>query len=263
MSCTESSKKLSTKSHAIDKRKNISMQRWRILKEVLLGRKSSETCQHSASVRRFKGFGLLTTQKLSYIESDSFGEWYEYTMKDIPDFRMTIRQLPGVITPESLRGFNNTGNVCVWPAEEVMAYFCLQHTDWFSGKTVCELGGGMTCLAGVALSVATDVSYVELSDGNEESVSNLKEIIKKNMENDLVDKTKLSASPKALSFFHQQILSKTRPGTIHYSLMLCVLLHPVHLYRQTISLFFDEGRGDLVRTIESLLKPEVCICLLW
>ncbi|KAK3589074.1 hypothetical protein CHS0354_008723 [Potamilus streckersoni] len=194
MSCTESSKKLSTKSHAIDKRKNISMQRWRILKEVLLGRKSSETCQHSASVRRFKGFGLLTTQKLSYIESDSFGEWYEYTMKDIPDFRMTIRQLPGVITPESLRGFNNTGNVCVWPAEEVMAYFCLQHTDWFSGKTVCELGGGMTCLAGVALSVATDVSYVELSDGNEESVSNLKEIIKKNMENDLVDKTKLSAS---------------------------------------------------------------------
>ncbi|KJE94461.1 hypothetical protein CAOG_05100 [Capsaspora owczarzaki ATCC 30864] len=44
------------------------------------------------------------------------------------------------VTPEALIGFNNTGNVCVWPSEEVLA-----------GKRVIELGSGYSALAALVV----------------------------------------------------------------------------------------------------------------
>lgn len=81
---------------------------------------------------------------------------------------------------ETLMGFNNTGNVCVWPAEEVMAYYCLKHSDMFQGASVCEVGGGMTSLSGLLLASTGLLSKVLLTDGNQTSVDNIQEIITAN-----------------------------------------------------------------------------------
>ena len=60
-----------------------------------------------------------------------------------------VRFYKGPVGLDEMMGFNNTGNVCLWPSEEVMTYFCVQNSGIFDGKSVCELGGGMTCLGGL------------------------------------------------------------------------------------------------------------------
>ena len=115
--------------------------------------------------------------------------WYNFdSFQRLVDDRISI---------QTVLGFNNTGNVCeftwkgivfgvkasllffliflgVWPAEEIMTYFCLQNKQkfrfsvdlvfettqkirssyisffsFFRHKRICEIGGGMTCLAGL------------------------------------------------------------------------------------------------------------------
>ena len=55
-------------------------------------------------------------------------------------------------------GFNNTGNVCIWPSEELLAHVCLTRRDRFRGKTVLELGGGMASLAAFLVALQGRVS---------------------------------------------------------------------------------------------------------
>lgn len=77
-------------------------------------------------------------------------------------------------------GFNNTGNVCIWPSEEILGYYCLRNLELFSGKSVCELGCGMSALAGVMLASTHVPTCVLLTDGNSTSVDNVKTIVSVN-----------------------------------------------------------------------------------
>ncbi|KAL4237431.1 hypothetical protein ACF0H5_002148 [Mactra antiquata] len=223
-----------TKRRKLDRRA-IALQRWNILREILLsGRSLLATSEYAASVRRFKSFGLLKT----YAESNKKDEeWFIYTAPKWPDFLMNIRHLNFHVKPDALLGFNNTGNVCVWPSEEILTYYCLCYKNIFSGKSVIELGGGMTCLAGVALCVTTDVSYVELTDGNEDSVTNLKSIIKRN--SDCIGETKLSS--RMLRWGCGELDKNLEEK---FDFVLCA-----------DCLFFEEGREDLVTMVHDLLKP--------
>ncbi|KAK3093313.1 hypothetical protein FSP39_013970 [Pinctada imbricata] len=219
------------------RRYQIAMQRWAILKQALLGGKSSETCKSSVSVRRFSSFGLLQTE---YLFSNNKEEtWYQYTCADFPNFKMTIKHLPGKINANSLNGFNNTGNVCVWPSEEVMAYYCIKNLDEFRNKNIIELGGGMTCLAGVAVSILSEAQSVVLTDGNEESIDNLTDILNDKSNAELLRKTKVSSR---MLRWGEGELDKDLRG--HFDIIICA-----------DCLFFDEGREDLVQLVYDLLKP--------
>jgi hypothetical protein len=60
------------------------------------------------------------------------------------DTRPTLAQLVSH-RASSTHGVDNTGNVCVWPSEEVLGLLVASRGRWdVSGKTVIELGGGMT-----------------------------------------------------------------------------------------------------------------------
>ncbi|KAE8715934.1 putative Zeamatin precursor [Hibiscus syriacus] len=64
---------------------------------------------------------------------------------------------------------DNTGLVCQWPSEDVLAYHCLSHADMFRSKRVIELGSGYG-LAGLAIAAATEALEVVISDGNPQVV---------------------------------------------------------------------------------------------
>lgn len=64
---------------------------------------------------------------------------------------------------------DTTGLVCCWPSEDVLAYFCIKHSDIFRSKRVLELGSGYG-LAGLAIAATTEASEVVISDGNPQVV---------------------------------------------------------------------------------------------
>ncbi|RAL45810.1 hypothetical protein DM860_009674 [Cuscuta australis] len=64
---------------------------------------------------------------------------------------------------------DNTGLVCQWPSEDVLAYYCLSHGDMFRHKRVMELGSGYG-VAGLVVAVATDALEVVITDGNPQVV---------------------------------------------------------------------------------------------
>ncbi len=103
-------------------------------------------------------------------------------------------KLAQCVTPKGLLsnhlyGVDNTGNVCVWPTETILASLLVDVCAFSSsvaGKTVLELGGGLTSLAGLALAcdIPTDdgspslptrehhPSRVVLTDGHPDCVAN-------------------------------------------------------------------------------------------
>ncbi|XP_022333806.2 calmodulin-lysine N-methyltransferase-like [Crassostrea virginica] len=219
-------------------RKAKALQRWKILKQVLTGSASSETCTSEVSVRRFSSYGLLKTQHSSTEPEGNV--WYQYTAPGRPGFNMSVRHLPGKLDASTLLGFNNTGNVCVWPSEEVMTNYCLQHLEDFRDCSVCELGGGMTCLAGLALAIEAQAESVVLSDGNQESVENLNVILKEKENCAKFGKTQVSSR---LICWGSDSKHEDLVGSFDF--VLCA-----------DCLFFDEGRADLADLIFDILKPK-------
>lgn len=144
------------------------------------------------SVRRFAGFNLFS-KKIVQIESElneneADYEWVEYrpraeiatTGNSLDNTLMLIKQRCRKVVLEDLTGFDNTGNVCLWPSEEVLASYVLKRKDQFCGKAVCELGAGMTGLAGIALAVMGNPLKVLLTDGNEDCVKNMEAVVRQN-----------------------------------------------------------------------------------
>nr|XP_006813145.1 PREDICTED: calmodulin-lysine N-methyltransferase-like [Saccoglossus kowalevskii] len=214
-------------------------QRWRLLGQVLARKRESRPFRsekHCASTRKFISFGLLSTTHLD--TDDEFNSWYRYTCQDVTEFSVDIRQLTGPMGIEELIGFNNTGNVCVWPSEEVLTYHCLKHKNSFRNKTVCELGGGMTCLAGISIAAFCEAKEVLLTDGNEISVKNVHPIIKRN--HSTFGSTKVTT--RVIKWDKDN-----KYGDIagYFDHIICA-----------DCLFFEQFQEDLLHVIYTLLKPE-------
>ena len=218
--------------------------RWKILAKALITNKDppliDSSTNENVSVRRFSGFGLYHVQKLDKEETN--GVWFTYQLKKYTQHSIKIRLLRDTTTAQQLIGFNNTGNICIWPSEEVLADYCVNNKNLFSGKSVCELGGGMTSLAGLQLAVSTDVSEVLLTDGNSTSVDNLREIIKENYFT-----SKVSSRTLVWSNDERDISDLAKK----YDFVICA-----------DCLFFTDVHDSLVFTIKTLLKDNGMAILL-
>lgn len=121
----------------------------------------------------------------------NIGRWY-HLKSPIEDIEFDVHIYSAVtITPSSLVGFNNSGNIRVWPSEECLAYYLLKHERLVRSKTVLELGSGMVGLSGLT-SAALGAAEVVLTDGNEKSVENIQRIVEINKLNNRVTCSLLS-----------------------------------------------------------------------
>ncbi|XP_037795735.1 calmodulin-lysine N-methyltransferase-like [Penaeus monodon] len=150
----------------------VARRRWKILAEALQRSSPRDASPDSASTRKFQSFGLLSFDPLGQ-------DFYIVTCIN-SDLKVTVRLLRRDFSPSELTGFNNTGNVCIWPSEEILTYYCLSNLHIFSGKSVLELGGGMTCLAGMLVAASGVAAKMVLTDGNAISVDNVQVSLERN-----------------------------------------------------------------------------------
>lgn len=131
----------------------------------------------------------------------------------------------------------NLGNICVWPSEEVLAGYCIENAADFKGKSVLELGAGMTGLAGLIVSQTCQPSRVLITDGNDNSVENLSIVLEENQnlghvqENVSVQLLKWNNGAKELD-------------QDQFDVIICA-----------DCLFFDDGRPQLLECLVNALKP--------
>ena len=210
----------------LERKNEAARRRWALLARALQ-RSRQQQAQGGVSVRRISNLGLVDIKP-------SGGEgWFIYSISDL--YSLKVKHLSTPPTPEDLMGFNNTGNVCVWPSEEVLAFYALRLKENFEGKSVLELGGGMTCLAGLFLAKYSPASLIHLTDGNSTSVENVKLILEAN----------------ALSGDSRITCSTLQWGNFSS--------HPQRQYDVLLAadcLFFDDSRKDLVLTMWKTMKPD-------
>ncbi|XP_077351210.1 calmodulin-lysine N-methyltransferase [Festucalex cinctus] len=220
---------------------DVARARWTLLRQVLRQKQVDIPAVKQASVRRFATFDLFArTRPASHDPADASAEqWVEYRSVFFPEHGAFLRDDLGPLrVNEVLNSFDNTGNVCVWPSEEVMAHYCLRNRRMFTGA-VCELGGGMTCLAGLMVAVCADAEEVVLSDGNEKCIQNVRRIVERNAQAGKFGSTRVSA--RVLRWDCERDIAAFEA---HFDLVMCA-----------DCLFLDQYRSSLVDAIRRLLQP--------
>lgn len=224
--------------------------------EIVLGMElSSELCLvHGFSLDRIRternGMWISLRSETPVVSEENYDR-VEYSLPNDRFLLVKERQLQvklnlsELFSHKEFQGVDNTGNVRVWPSEEVLTHWCLtQKRIDLKNKRICELGAGMTGLAGLACAKAGG-REVLLTDGNPTAVDNLAIGI---------EESRLSLTTKASK------LRWDRSRTAEE--LLETYDGPYDVILAADCLFFDEFHIDLVHTIKSLLaQTGVCILI--
>ncbi|CAG9862796.1 unnamed protein product [Phyllotreta striolata] len=169
----------------------VARRRWAILAKALKSPMESQPSSptNEYSVRRISSFMLLKTQELTsspqllpQIPQIEKYTWYKYSVctDECMEYYINVGHRNRTFSAEDLMGFNNTGNICVWPSEETLSYFVCSNLEIFKNRNVIELGGGMSCLAGLFAAKYGNPKRVLVTDGNKLSVENVQATLKCN-----------------------------------------------------------------------------------
>lgn len=252
------------------RRRQVARGRWGILRNALLNRARRNEGGDgepggATSKRTFPGFDLFTKvvvreEELNHVEPSTESE--DESKKDFTFVRYTARfpnktaeddkegaDLPCSVVVRhpnervalgkaDLAGFDNTGNICVWPSEEVLAYYCLQNPEQLRNKRVCEVGAGLG-LAGLVAATHLSCASVLITDGNDKATQNL-----------------------ACSVKHNAVRSESR-GFVRGEKLLwdrrCPIADRYRSYFDLVvaadCLFLHEYHDDLLHILRELLRP--------
>ncbi|XP_047267493.1 calmodulin-lysine N-methyltransferase-like [Capsicum annuum] len=167
--------------------------RWKILRRSLVRPPSSNSEDKSEmsiqriSMKATHGFNLIPF----HLVKDSVEENVNSSKKNVIDssrdatlyYILPVSNAPSLILHQRVRDMahlddfevcnrydiDNTGLVCQWPSEDVVAHYCLSHTNILRQKRVIELGSGYG-LAGLIVAMTTEAREVFISDGNPQVV---------------------------------------------------------------------------------------------
>ncbi|MFS8010394.1 putative calmodulin-lysine N-methyltransferase [Helianthus anomalus] len=240
--------------------KKASSLRWGILRRALISSPSSTTdsaddpSETSGVSRRANlGFGLIPFQlvdndqlKSEELKHSSFSKGREacvcYTVPNQSATKLFLYQrVDSCANLDDFRICNtydidNTGLVCSWPSEEVLAYYCLSQLDLFRSKKVIELGSGYG-LAGLLIAAVTEASEVVISDGNPQVVDYIQRNI--NANSSVFGSTNVKSM--MLHWNHEELSDFSNSFDIIVA---------------SDCTFFKEFHKGLVQTIKCLLKKE-------
>lgn len=190
---------------------------------------------------RIEGLNLKNEKTNNNLPLNKFGCLYKCTIDcDTESIELMIYLSTSKITiKELLIEPDNTGNIHIWPSEEILSYYVCKNKELFTDHpdiVVCELGGGMSCLAGMIVAINCRPQKVILTDGNIRCVENVKKI-------------------RAINHYR---LGKTKVEVrkLKWALMedyqdLCDQIDVILI---SDCLYYCESHNDLLDTIWSLLK---------
>ncbi|KAG8191533.1 hypothetical protein JTE90_019597 [Oedothorax gibbosus] len=213
--------------------------RWKMLARALQEGRVQDSLSFPGSVRQFSTFGLIHMSPTDDVANDNARDrWFQCSCLEEPRLKLKIKLLSGRITSEELKGFDNTGNVCIWPSEEVLTYYCMKNKELFGGNSVCELGGGMACLSGLAIAATAGAKEVIVSDGNIRCVENVHSIIEQNSQY-------FGATHVDSRHLRWDVDDDLNDLKSRFDVVICA-----------DCLYYDDGRHALAETIWKILKVD-------
>ena len=131
---------------------------------------------------------------------------------------------------------NNTGNIQIWPSEEILAFYILSNYKKFENKCIIELGSGFSGLGSLIIGKFIKYKKIKVTDGNKRCVESITRNIKLN--NILIDSELL-------------VWDKYSIYNEDYDIIII-----------SDCLFFKNYHIDLIYTIKSNLKDDgICIII--